>query len=77
LKKNDRLYVKLVRATGGAVVENQALTALPPSVLSSLGSPRASAGVTPLQTSTLLEKELPPARFIITGQQSLAVNVVR
>ncbi len=77
LKKNDRLYVKVVRASGGAVVENQALTALPPSVLSSLGSPRASAGITPLQTTTLLEKELPPARFIVAGQQTLTVTVVR
>ncbi len=77
LKKNDRLYLKLVRATGGAVVENQAMTALPPSVLSSLGSPRASGGVTALQTSTLLEKELAPAKFIVTGQQALVVNVVR
>lgn len=77
LKKNDRLYVKLVRATGGAVVENQALTALPPSMLSSLGSPRASAGVTALQTTTLLEKEVPPAKFIVSGQQAIVVNVVR
>lgn len=77
LKKNDRLYVKLVRATGGAVVQNQQLTALPPSVLSSLGSPRASDAYTALQTSTLLERELPPARFVISGQQALTLNVVR
>jgi hypothetical protein len=77
LKKNDRLYVKVVRATGGAVVENQPMTALPPSVLSSLGSPRASGAITPLQTSTLFERELRPARFIVTGQQAIAVNVVR
>lgn len=77
LKKNDRLYVKVVRATGGAVVDNQALTALPPSVLSSLGSPRATNGFTALQTSTLSERELPPARFIVTGQQAIAVDVVR
>jgi hypothetical protein len=77
LKKNDRLYVKVVRATGGAVVGNQAMTALPPSVLSSLGSPRATQGVTQLQTSTLSEKELPPARFVVTGQQTITVDVVR
>ena len=77
LKKNDRLYVKVVRATGGAVVQSQALTALPPSVLSSLGSPRATDAVTPLQTTTLFERELPPARFIVTGQQVITLNVVR
>lgn len=77
LKKNDRLYVKLLRATGGAVVENQALTSLPPSVLSSLGSPRSTRAVTPLQTSTLYERELPPARFIVTGQQVIQIDVVR
>lgn len=77
LKKNDRLYVKVIRATGGAVVENQAMPSLPPSVLSSLGSPRASTGFTPLQTSTLYERELAPAKFIVTGQQALILNVVR
>lgn len=77
LKKNDRLYVKLVRASGGAVVENQAMTALPPSVLSRLESPRSTNAVTLLQTATIYEKELPPARFIVTGQQVIQINVVR
>ena len=77
LKKNDRLYVKLVRASGGAVVENQAMTALPPSVLSRLESPRSTNAVTLLQTATIFEKELPPARFIVTGQQVIQINVVR
>jgi hypothetical protein len=77
LKKNDRLYVKLVRATGGALIDNEPLTALPPSVLASLGSPRASGGYSPLLSSTLLERELPPARFVIAGQKDITVNVVR
>lgn len=77
LKKNDRLYVKLVRASGGAVVENQAMTALPPSVLSRLESPRSTIAVTPLQIATIYERELPPARFIVTGQQVIQINVVR
>jgi hypothetical protein len=77
LKKNDRLYVKVIRAAGGALVENESLTSLPPSVLSSLGSPRATGGFVPLQTSTLLEREIPPASFVIAGQQSIIVNVVR
>lgn len=77
LKKNDRLYVKLLRASGGAVVENQAMTALPPSVLSTLESPRSTSAVTMLQTATIFEKELAPARFIVTGQQVIQINVVR
>jgi hypothetical protein len=77
LKKNDRLYVKVVRATGGALVANEPLTSLPPSVLSSLGSPRASGGYVPLQTSTLLDREIPPARFVIGGQQAIVISVVR
>jgi hypothetical protein len=77
LKKNDRLYLKVIRATGGALVENEPLTSLPPSVLSSLGSPRATGGYVPLQTSTVLEREIPPASFVIAGQQAIIVNVVR
>lgn len=77
LKKNDRLYVKVVRGAGGALVDNTPMTSLPPSVLGSLGSPRATSGYTPLVSATLYEKELAPARHVVTGQQSIVVSVVR
>jgi hypothetical protein len=77
LKKNNRLYVKVMRASGGAVVNNEEMPTLPPSVLATLGSQRTSGGYTPLSIATITENVLPPSQFIITGQQSITINVVK
>ncbi|HEX8070806.1 MAG TPA: hypothetical protein VF546_12695 [Pyrinomonadaceae bacterium] len=77
LKKNDRLYVKLFRITPGAVIGTDELPNLPPSVLATLNSERTSGGFTPTALSPIYEEELPPAEFVIEGQQLIAVNVIR
>jgi hypothetical protein len=77
MKKNDRLYVKLFRITPGAVVGTDELPSLPPSVVATLNSERSSGGFTPTALSPLAEKELPPAEFVIEGQQLIGINVVR
>jgi hypothetical protein len=77
VKKNDRLYVKLFRVTPGAVIGTSEMPNLPPSVLATLNSDRSTGGVTPTILSPVWEKELPAAEFVISGQQILAVNVLR
>src|SRR5262249_41948309 len=77
LKKNYRLYVKVLRAGTGAIVNNEEMPVLPPSVLATLNSQRTSGGYTPLQIATLAEHELPPSQFIISGQQSITINVIK
>ena len=77
LKKNNRLYVKVMYSGAGAVVNNEEMPALPPSVLATLGSQRTSGGYAPLTVATLAEQELPPSQFLISGQQSITVNVVK
>ncbi|MCI0487231.1 MAG: hypothetical protein L0229_11595 [Blastocatellia bacterium] len=77
LKKNNRLYVKVMRSSTGAIVNNEEMPTLPPSVLATLGSQRTSGGYTPLNVATLAERELPPSQFIISGQQSITINVVK
>lgn len=77
LKKNNRLYVKVMRSGGGAVVNNEEMPTLPPSVLATLGSQRTAGGYIPLSVATLAEQELPPSQFIVTGQQSITVIVVK
>jgi hypothetical protein len=76
LHKADRLYVRLARTESGAVINNEELPSLPPSVLATLGSDRTAGGYTLTRSTTLLEKELPPADFVISGQRTLTVNVV-
>jgi hypothetical protein len=76
-KKSDRLYVKLFRITAGAVIGTSELPSLPPSMVATLNSERTSGGYTPTVLSPVYEMELPPAEFVISGQQLIAVDVVR
>ncbi len=77
VKKSDRLYVKLFRITPGAVIGTDELPNLPPSVVATLNSDRTSGGYTPTVLSPVYEMELPPADFVISGQQLIGINVVR
>lgn len=77
VKKSDRLYVKLFRITPGAVIGTDELPNLPPSVVATLNSDRTSGGYTPTALSPVYEMELPPAEFVISGQQLIGIDVVR
>ena len=76
VKKSDRLYVKLFRITNGAVIGTNELPSLPPSVVATLNSERTAGGYTPTVLSPVYEIELPPAEFVISGQQLIAIDVV-
>jgi hypothetical protein len=76
IRKSDRLYVRLARAESGAVVKNEEMPSLPPSVLATLGSDRTIGGYSLTRSATILEKEIAPAEFVISGQRTLTVNVV-
>ncbi|HJQ31134.1 MAG TPA: hypothetical protein VJ866_03090 [Pyrinomonadaceae bacterium] len=77
MKKNDRLYVKLFRITTGAVIGTDEMPNLPPSFVATLNSDRASGGYTPTVLSPLSEKELPPADYVVNGQQLIGITVLR
>jgi len=77
VKKSDRLYVKLFRITPGAVIGTSEMPNLPPSMMATLSSDRNSGGYTPTVLSPVYEMELPPAEFVISGQQLIAIDVVR
>jgi len=77
VKKSDRLYVKLFRITPGAVIGTNELPSLPPSMVATLNSDRTSGGYTPTVLSPVYEMELPPADFVISGQQLIAIDVVK
>jgi hypothetical protein len=76
IRKADRLYVQLARTASGAVIKNEELPSLPPSVLATLGSERTSGGYTLTSAATVFEKELSPAEFVVSGKRTLTVNVV-
>ena len=75
MTKNDRLYLKLLRPAPGVVIGSNELPNLPPSMVATLNNERTSGGYTPLLLSPVYERELPPADFVISGQQVIAVTV--
>lgn len=77
LKKNDRLYVQIHRVTKGAVIGASELPNLPPSVLATINNTRTVGGVEPTVQSLVLEREIPPADFLISGRQTISIEVVK
>ena len=77
VKKNDRLYVQTYRVSQGAIIGASELPNLPPSVLATLNNDRTAGGVKPTVQTVLSEQEIPPAEFLITGQQTLAIEVIK
>lgn len=77
IKKNDRLYAQTFRVTNGAIIGSKELPNLPPSMLATLNNDRTAGGFTPTVLTVWTEQEIPPAEFLITGQQVLTLEVVK
>ncbi|MEO6588098.1 MAG: SpoIVB peptidase S55 domain-containing protein [Pyrinomonadaceae bacterium] len=77
IKKNDRLYVQINRLTNGAVIGAKELPNLPPSVLATLNNDRTAGGFKPTVQTVLTEQEVAPAEFLISGKQTLAIEVIK
>jgi len=50
---------------------------LPPSMIATLNNDRTTGVVKPTVQTVVLEKTLPPSEMIITGQQSVSIEIVR
>jgi hypothetical protein len=76
LRKNDRLYIKVVSSEPGVVIGGEELPSLPPSMSALINSDRSSSrSVSGLPKSTVQEYELPQSKFVIQGQRSLSLTV--
>ncbi len=75
-RRNNRIYIRLLSGRPGAVVNGEALTALPPSVLSVLEGDRNGGSFTPIRNATVGEWEL-PMDSAVTGSRLLTVTVER
>jgi hypothetical protein len=72
LRKNNRLYVRLVTRDGGAVVRGESLAALPSSVLAVIEADRDGGSFRPLQTALSGEWEI-VTDFAVAGARTLTV----
>jgi hypothetical protein len=73
-RRNNRVYIRLLTGTPGAVVNGEAMAALPPSVLSVLESDRNGGSFTPMRSATVGEWEL-PMDSAVTGSRLLTIEV--
>jgi hypothetical protein len=73
-RKNNRLYVRLLRQDAGAVVNGESLPALPPSVQAVMDSDRNGGGVTPLRNAASGEREV-AIGCAVSGSRTLTITV--
>jgi SpoIVB peptidase S55 len=73
-RRNNRIYIRLMSGTPGAVVNGEVMAALPPSVLAVLESDRNGGSFTPMRTATIGEWEL-PMDSAVTGSRILTLEV--
>jgi hypothetical protein len=76
-KMPDRLYVQAFRTTRGAIIGASELPNLPPSVMATLNNQRTAGGVKPVVQTVVTEVRVDPAEFLIVGQQTLNLEVIR
>jgi hypothetical protein len=74
LRTNNNLYMKITRRHAGAVVQNEILQGLPPSVYATLGGNRGAGEVTPL-TETTMHEEAVPLEHIVVGGLAVPLRV--
>ncbi len=76
LRKNDRLYIKVVSNQPGVVIGGEEFPSLPPSMSALLNTDRSSSrSVSGLPNSTVREYELPQSKYVIQGQRALTLTV--
>jgi hypothetical protein len=73
-RRNNRLYVRLLTGTPGAVVKGEAMTALPPSVLSVMESDSNGGSFSPIRGAIVGEWEL-VMDSAVSGSRLLTVDV--
>ena len=73
-RRNNRIYVRLVTGASGAVVNGEALPALPPSVLSVLEGDRHGGSFSPIRSAAVGEYEIPMDVAVI-GARTITIDV--
>jgi SpoIVB peptidase S55 len=77
LKRPDRLYAVVSRISNGAVIGSSEMPNLPPSMLATLNNERTAGSLKPAVQTVLTTADVPPGEYMVTGHQSLKIEVVR
>ena len=73
-RRNNRIYVRLLTGRAGAVVNGEAMAALPPSVLGVLEADRNGGSFTPIRSAALGEWQI-TTDSAVTGSRTLTINL--
>lgn len=73
-RRNNRIYIRLLTGSPGAVVNGETMAALPPSVLGILEGDRNGGSFTPIRRATVGEWEL-PMDSAVKGSRLLSIEV--
>ncbi|OFW30850.1 MAG: hypothetical protein A3H97_18950 [Acidobacteria bacterium RIFCSPLOWO2_02_FULL_65_29] len=73
-RRNNVVYIKLLSAEAGAVVNGELLSSLPPSVLAVLEADRSGGNFNPLYNATLGEWEI-ATEHAVNGIRTLSISV--
>jgi hypothetical protein len=77
LKRSDRLYARLTQTSSGAVIGTSEMPNLPPSMLATINNDRSAGGTKPTVQTIVAEAELPQSEYIVSGSQTLSIEVIR
>jgi hypothetical protein len=72
--KNNRLYIKLLSADPGGVVDGEYLSSLPPSVLAVFEADKSGGSFIPLRNATIGEWEI-QTDHAVSGSRLLTINI--
>ena len=75
LKRNDRIYVRLLRSQPGSVVAGEVMPLLPPSILEIHRSERTSGASRPLENVVFFERELAATDLVLEGVKTIQLMV--
>lgn len=75
LRKNNRIYIKIIASKPGIFLKGEEMSNLPPSIKSMFASPRAAASSpTELSRSTLMEYQL-PIPYVFSGEAVIPIKI--
>lgn len=76
-KRPDLLYVYAFRTTAGAVIGSNEMPNLPPSMLATMNNDRTAGGSKATTQKTIIDQVIPANEWVISGSQTIAVEVIR
>jgi len=77
IKRPDQLYVFGYKTAAGAVVGSSEMPNLPPSMLATMNNDRTAGGSKSSTQKTIIDLAVAPGEYIVTGSQTISVEVVR